>query len=292
MANLKKKDLKNINFSTWCEQQNKKKKALLASRIFLVALFWVLILSYLVSPFSKATIIEYAGNFEVISKNDIYNLGEFDENSFWWSIDLDKTKNKIESYADSKYILDLKISYTFTGLKVEIEENIITAKYEDSNNNTVYLLRNGDSFIDDGNLENSENDYYNFKHLSKTESVPFLDINGVSDEMKLVLLEELAISDARKYISDVKINNIIDHPSTITNYELTFSKDKIHKDKDMKLVVRVDEISNVLSADNFNKILSFICGNQEFLYNDCYYAIYGPISGNSNVYGFIPYGIN
>lgn len=288
MANLKKKDLKNINFNSWCEQQNKKKKALLGSRIFLVAVFWGLILAYLISPFSKATIVEYQGNYEVVNKDDIYNLGDFDENSFWWSVDLNKTKEKISSYANSKYILDLELIYTFTGIKVHIEENVITAKYIEDGN-TVYLLRDGTSFIDDGNLENSSDGYFHLKHLNKSGKILELNKEGISNDMLSLLLEQLATSSARHFINDVKINNIIDSSNNITNYEITFLKDRIHKDKDLKLVVRAEEISNVLSSSNFQRILNFVCGNEEFLYNECYYAIYGPTPGNTGEYGFIPF---
>lgn len=282
MITQRKRKMDSNGFSIWCAQQNKKKKALLGSRIFVVLSFWVIVIAYLVSPLSKAKISNLSGNYEVLTEDEIYYVADFDDSTFWWSVDLNAVNHKLKSYADGKYVIDVHASYSFGGIKIEIEENLIVGKTI-NNDVTSYYLRDGTMFY------STTDDYYHQKHLRKTNNVPILKVNDLNDNDKMSLYEELATSSVLDYVSEVSLSTYLSSNENIQNVELLFSKELINRQNDLKLIIDVNSISKVLTKTNFDKILHELYGNEIYLYENSYVGVYGPIKGDVNSYGFLPY---
>ena len=191
MSNKRIEKAKNFDFSSWCDNQRKRNKALLSGRIFVVGLLWAIIIAYLVSPFSKASIVSYEGNYCVIDQKDVYTIGEFDDSTFWWNINLKEVENKLLSYGDGKYILDVDISYNINGIKVVLEENKIVGRFKNASDNYVYVLRDGSTFVDDSTLNTSQH-YYDKKHLNETKNIPLVQKEIVESVSCKDVMEELS----------------------------------------------------------------------------------------------------
>ena len=290
MSNRRIEKSQNFDFNSWCQTQIKKKKALLSSRIFVVVLFWAILITYLISPLSKAGIVTYEGNHCVIDEEDVYKIGEFDNKTFWWNINVKDVEDKLLAYGDGKYILDADISYSITGLKVILEENIIVGKFKNASDNYVYVLRDGTTFVDDSTLNTSQH-YYDKKHLNETRNIPtvqkeIVESNACKDVMeelaKFELLEKLSSMEKAKTLAD----GIVDQ------YKLVFSKQKTSLNYDLEIIINLDDLVSVLTNENYPLLLAWVSDNKDCLIDGRYSVIYGPISGGDNAYGFLPYQIN
>lgn len=289
MSNKRIEKPKNFDFNSWCQTQQKKQKALLSGRIFVVALLWTIIIAYLISPFSKAKIISYEGNYCVIEEEDVYSIGEFEENTFWWNINLKDVEEKLLNYGDEKYIMDVDISYSINGIKVVLEENKIVGRFLNSSSNYVYLLRDGSTFVDDATLDTAQH-YYDKKHLNSTKHIPYIDYEIVSSNSKNDLAEELArfeLIDKLDSVSKEKSINI----GEVEQYKLTFKSDDIDLPYDLEVIINLDDFVSVLTVENFPLLTAWVKDNNDCFINGKYSVIYGPISGGDNAYGFLPYRI-
>ena len=286
MANKKIDKAHSFDFNEWCEQQKKKKKALLGGRIFVVAIFWAIIIAYLVSPFSKSKIVSFEGNQSVISKDDVYNIGEFKKDSFWWSTNLKDVENKLLDYGNGKYILDVDLQYSINGINVKLEENIIVGKYLNANNNYVYVLRDGSTFVDDARLDTSQH-YYDKKHLGLTKNIPTIEHSIVTSNSGNDFLEQLARLEQRDKLSSIEKADAL---STVEQFKLTFSKEKVGIDHDLVVIISANSMVHALKEENFKLLLALVTDNANYyLSNDQYVAMYGPINVGSDEYGFVPY---
>lgn len=279
-----------FDFNSWCETQKKKKKALLSGRIFVVLLFWAIIISYLVSPFSKAKIVNYGGHHCVIEKEDIYTIGEFDDSTFWWNINLKDLEEKLMDYAEGKYILDVDISYTINGLKIDLEENKIVGKFLNSSSNYVYVLRDGSTFVDDLTLDTTQH-YYDKKHLNNTSHIPYVDYKIVSSNSGKDVMEELAKFELTDKVSKIELAPSLSN-GAVEQYKLTFSKELNHLNYDLEVIININDLVSVLTNENYSLLTAYVLDNDECLIEGKYQVIYGPISGGDNAYGFLPYLIN
>ena len=290
MSNRRIEKAKNFDFSGWCDNQRKKNKALLTGRIFVVALLWTIIIAYLISPLSKASIVSYEGNYDVIDENDVYTIGEFDDSTFWWNINLKDVEEKLLSYGEGKYILDVDITYSLNGIKVHLEENKIIGKFKNSSDNFVYVLRDGSTFVDDSTLNTSQH-YYDKKHLNETNNIPFIQKEIVESNQAIHVTEELA-----KFDLIDKLASIEKAPSlsggTVDQYKLTFPSDKTGLDYDLEVVISLNNLVSVLSHENYPLLSAWVKDNKDCLIDGKYSVIYGPISGGDNAYGFLPYEIS
>lgn len=290
MSNRRIEKSQNFDFNGWCQTQVKKKKALLSSRIFVVVLFWAILISYLISPLSKAGIVTYHGNHRVIDKEDVYLIGEFDDNTFWWNVNVKEVEKKLLEYGDGKYILNADISYSITGLKVVLEENVIVGKFKNASDNYVYVLRDGSIFVDDSSLETSQH-YFDKKHLAATKDIPFIQYELVESNSKKDVTEALA----RFELID-KLYAIEKAPSlsngSLDQYKLIFTKDKTGLKYDLEIIINIDDLTSVLSKENYPLITALVTDNVDYLIDGKYKIIYGPVSGGDNAYGFLPYVIN
>ena len=290
MSNKRIEKPKNFDFNAWCQTQRKKQKALLSGRIFVVALLWTIIIAYLISPFSKAQIISYEGNYCVIEEEDIYSIGEFEENTFWWNINLKDVEKKLLDYGDGKYILDADISYSINGIKVHIEENKIVGKFMNSSNNYVYVLRDGSTFVNDSTLDTSQH-YYDKKHLNLTKYIPLIDYEIINSNSKNDLVEELAKFELLDKLYSIQKENSL-NIDEVEQYKLTFKADDIGLSCDLEVVIDLNYFVSVLTNENFPLLTAWVKDNND-CYNDGKYSvIYGPISGGDNAYGFLPYKIS
>lgn len=279
-----------FDFNSWCETQKKKKKALLSGRIFVVLLFWAIIISYLVSPFSKAKIVNYGGHHCVIEKEDIYTIGEFDDSTFWWNINLKDLEEKLMDYAEGKYILDVDISYTINGLKIDLEENKIVGKFLNSSSNYVYVLRDGSTFVDDLTLDTTQH-YYDKKHLNNTSHIPYVDYKIVSSNSGKDVMEELAKFELTDKVSKIELAPSLSN-GAVEQYKLTFSKELNNLNYDLEVIININDLVSVLTNENYSLLTAYVLDNDECLIEGKYQVIYGPISGGDNAYGFLPYLIN
>ena len=288
MENKRIAKAQNFDFGSWCEQQNKKKKALLSGRIFVVVIFWAIIISYLVSPFSKAKIVLFEGNTSVLTQESVYSIGEFEETTFWWNVDLKKAEEKIKAYADGKYVLDVDLQYSLNGLSVKLEENIIVGKYLNANNDYVYILRSGDIFVGDARLDTAQY-YYDKKHLSLTKNIPNIEYDIVTSNTSKDVVEELGKLDQLNKLYSIEKADLL---SNIEQYKLTFKKEKTGLDKDLVIIVSLDSMVHSLNEANFESLLVVIKNNATYVSGDKYVAMYGPVDVGSDKYGFLPYPLN
>lgn len=290
MSNKRIEKAKNFDFSSWCDNQRKRNKALLSGRIFVVGLLWAIIISYLISPFSKASIVSYEGNYCVIDKQDVYTIGEFDDSTFWWNINLKDVEEKLMSYADGKYILDVDISYNINGIKVVLEENKIVGRFKNASDNYVYVLRDGTTFVDDSTLNTSQH-YYDKKHLSETKNIPLVQKEIVESNTCKDVMEELSkfeLLDKLGTIAKAKIYA----EGIVEQYKLIFPKEKTGMNYDLEVYINLEDIVSVLSNENYPLLSAWVKDNKECLINNKYSVIYGPVSGGDNAYGFLPYQIS
>lgn len=280
----------NFDFNGWCQTQVKKKKALLSSRIFVVVLFWTILISYLISPLSKSGIVTYEGNHCVIDEEDVYKIGEFDDKTFWWNVNIKEVENKLLAYGEGKYILDADISYSITGLKITLEENIIVGKFKNASDNYVYVLRDGSIFVDDSSLETSQH-YYDKKHLAATANIPYIQYQIIESNSKKDVTESLARFELIDKLSSIEKAPSLSNGS-LDQYKLIFTKEKTGLEYDLEIIINIDDLVKVLSNENYPLITALVKDNVDYLIDGKYRIIYGPVSGGDNAYGFLPYVIN
>lgn len=290
MSNRRIEKSQNFDFNSWCQTQIKKKKALLSSRIFVVVLFWAILITYLISPLSKAGIVTYEGNHCVIDEKDVYKIGEFDNKTFWWNINVKDVEDKLLAYGDGKYILDADISYSITGLKVILEENIIVGKFKNASDNYVYVLRDGSIFVDDSSLETSQH-YYDKKHLAATQDIPYIQYEIIESNSKKDVTESLARFELIGKLSSIEKAPSLSNGS-LDQYKLVFAKEKTGLEHDLEIIINIDDLVDVLCDKNYPLITALVTDNVDYLIDGKYKIIYGPVSGGDNAYGFLPYIIN
>ena len=290
MSNKRIDKAKSFDFNSWCDNQRKRNKALLSGRIFVVGLLWAIIISYLISPFSKATIVSYEGNYCVIDKEDVYSIGEFDDSTFWWNINLNDVENKLLSYGEGKYILDVDISYNINGIKVKLEENKIVGRFKNASDNYVYVLRDGTTFVDDSTLNTSQH-YYDKKHLNETKNIPYVQKEIVESNTCKDVMEQLARFELLEKLSSIEKAQTL-AGGVVEQYKLTFAKEKTALDYDLEVVINIDDLVSVMSIKNYPLLVAWVKDNVECLIDGKYSVIYGPISGGDNAYGFLPYQIS
>ena len=290
MSNRRIEKSQSFDFNGWCQTQVKKKKALLSSRIFVVVLFWTILITYLISPLSKAGIVTYEGCHNVIDEKAVYKIGEFDDGTFWWNVDVNDVEKKLLAYGDSKYILDADISYSITGLKIKLEENVIVGKFKNASDNYVYVLRDGSIFVDDSSLETAQH-YYDKKHLAATKDIPYIQYEIVESNSKKDVTDSLARLELKDKLYAIEKAPSLSNGS-LDQYKLIFKKDKTGLEYDLEIIINLDDLVDVLSNENYPLITALVTDNVDYLIDGKYKIIYGPVSGGDNAYGFLPYVIN
>lgn len=290
MSNRRIEKSQSFDFNGWCQIQVKKKKALLSSRIFVVVLFWAILITYLISPLSKAGIVTYDGCHNVIDEKTVYKIGEFDDKTFWWNVNVNDVENKLLAYGDGKYILDAEISYSITGLKIKLEENVIVGKFKNASDNYVYVLRDGSIFVDDSSLETSQH-YYDKKHLAATKDIPYIQYEIVESNSKKDVTDSLARLELKDKLYAIEKAPSLSNGS-LDQYKLIFKKDKTGLEYDLEIIINLDDLVDVLSKENYPLITALVTDNVDYLIDGKYRIIYGPVSGGDNAYGFLPYVIN
>ena len=99
-------------------------------RLLICLIIWAIMVIYLLTPLSTYKMMNVKGNV-YLSEDDILNLADI-KSTWWWIVDSDKLKNKLEEHPN---IDNVSISKGFEGLNISILE-----KYPLAIKNDKYLM--------------------------------------------------------------------------------------------------------------------------------------------------------
>lgn len=170
-------DLERANYHLKLKDRKKK-------RILIVAIVWVLIFVYMITPLSRVN-LKVNGNV-YYSKQDLIDLSYLNENTLWWLLNED---NIIESLEAHDYIENVSIKKSVFGTKMTIKEI-----YPVGENNDTYIMNNS--------LIINKNDYslnYKINNITDFSKIASSDIEEVSSKYSYVNL------NVRNNINEIEV---------------------------------------------------------------------------------------
>lgn len=264
--------IENNNTSTFkarCKNARKKRLDNIKKRFFVILVFWVLIISYLISPLSKARIIDLSGNTSILNSEDIYNIADFSNSTFLWSINSVEIENKLNDY---QYIDSATVDLSPLGVKIALNEVSVVGKkgnYCDNyGDDCIYYLSNGNEINGLNNFKAID-----VKHIAQFGDIPFLfDENQYTSEQFLLLLDLLGKTkrEIRNEILSISKNSI----STTTVVDFVFSGQDLNIDNDLLLVIDLGSVDKKLTKENIDVIRNSISTSSPSLKDGKYCYIY------------------
>lgn len=264
--------VENSNTSTFkarCKSARKKRLDSIKKRFFVVLVFWILIIAYLVSPLSKARIIQLSGNISILNSEDIYSIAGFSNSNFLWSINSENIENELNNY---QYIKNSTVDVSPLGVKIELNEISVVGKKGN------YCENYGDDctyYLSDGKEVNGLNNFkaIDVKHIAQFGSIPFLlDEDNYTNEQFLLLLDLLGKTEknVRNEIASISKNDI----STTTVVDFVFKANDLNLSNDLLLIVDLGSIDKKLTEKNIDIIRNSILTSSPSLKDDKYCYIY------------------
>ena len=262
----------NINGLTFRERTKKGHQKRLFNtikRLYIVIGFWALVIAYIVSPYSKAKINSISGFTTILNQNDIYQIGNFSNQMFWWSVDENNIEQRLKEY---KYIADANLEVTPLGLELFLNEISVVAKYGDQcvsyGDSCTFLLSNGNEVLGKDNFTSLD-----VKHIASFGNVPrIIDRNNFSDEQLAVLylLMGRVSKDIRNGMRQLSKSPI----TTTTVVDIILNGQYFNLNNDLKLVIDLASLDSKLTRPNLELIVENINANQPPLLNGQYCYIY------------------
>ena len=210
--------------------RKKKRKKI---RFYIALVIWVVIITFLCTPFATYKMMHVNGNV-FLSEEEIINYANI-KNVWWWSVDGDKVKNRLESH---EKIDNVSISFTLKGLHISILEKYPLVKYVD--NGKEYYITNT-SF----NPISSENcDYSEYK---------LIDISALDESKRNDFTKEYSrvSRDIREMIFELKKHS---------NEDYVILKGKLDENVYFDIEINLDYLSFKLDERKFNNIKAEILG--------------------------------
>lgn len=165
-------------------------------RIITVAIIWLILIVYFITPFSKIN-LKVSGNV-YYSKQELMDLAYINKNEFWW---LFNKNNAIKVLEANEYIENVEIRKSPFGVRMKIEEiyplGEIGDKFVFSNGNVNYKnnypLAEKINKLTDFSLVNSNkfnNVSYKYKQVPKyvRDNIESIEIETTSFDFDYVLL--------------------------------------------------------------------------------------------------------
>ena len=223
-------DVERANYHLKCRQRRIK-------RTILIVLMWVLILTYFFSPLSKVN-LKANGNV-YYSEEDLMSMTYIKKSDYWWLINSKKAKKVLESY---EYIDSAKISKSFTGLKIEINEI-----YPLGIKNEKYVMNNKQIISKESyDLNDKVTTLTNFNNIKEEDMDNFIDrYSKIHIEVRNhfndieIIDSKLSDSNIYKYVkiygSDERIGNFI------IKVDLVYLNTKFNGNKYDKIIEEVSK---------------------------------------------------
>ncbi len=257
-------------FQARCQAARLREQNEMKSRLVVVAIVWILIIAYLISPLSRARIIALDGNISMLTSADIYAIGGFSTQNFLWATERSEIEEKLKQY---DYIQDASLTYTPFGIKVAIDEISVVGK--EGAACQVY----GDLctfYLSNGNEVNGHNDYKanNVKHIAQFGHIPYINgVNSLSDNQKKIMFKQLGevAKDVRNAMVSITVNSEV--TSTII-LDVIINASYLKLNNDLLLQVDLSGIDSKLTADKLTYIRNKIGETNPALINNQYCYIY------------------
>lgn len=241
------------------EEYHARKKKRKMIRLYIALVIWVIIITFLCTPFATYKMMHVDGNV-YLSEEEILEYAKI-KNVWWWAIDADKVKNKLEEHHD---IDNVSISFTWEGLHISILEkypiatlNIDGKDYYIMNTSFDPVLKSEhkydiDNLIDITNLDESKRNEFikeysnvdldirsNFYGLESTLDEDVVVLKGKFNEnayfdieidleyLSFKLDNEKFINIKEEILGELAKSNVkygIDNPLYV-DYNLTYNQD-------------------------------------------------------------------
>ena len=228
-------DLERANYHLKCKKRKMK-------RILVVAIMWLLILVYFITPLSKVN-LKVSGNV-YYSKKDLIEMGYINENSLWWLFDSDDSIKVLESY---EYINNVEIKKSFFGTKMIIDE--IYPVGQIANN---YVFNNGEVKPIDEYSNNSK-----IEIITSFDNIDNVDLNYLSSKYsrvgldvrnKINKIEVVSDSNDYKFVKLYGFDNEIGY--FVIKVDLVFLDTKFKGNKYSKIIEEISENNVKYSEDS------------------------------------------
>jgi len=215
------------------EEYHLRKKKRKKIRFYIALVIWVMVITFLCTPFATHKMMHVDGNV-YLSEQEIIEYANI-KNIWWWSVDSDKVKAKLESYDE---IDNVSISFTLKGLHISILEKYPLVKY-----------------IED------DSEYY----ITNTSFNPVSKSDHNYEEYKLIDISELDSSRRNDFVKEYsKVNRKV--RETLFSLEMGSSDDyvilkgKLDENLYFDIEINLEYLSFKLEEAKFDNIKAEILG--------------------------------
>lgn len=249
IVNRNKNNADGITFRERTKLARQKRLFNTLKRLYVVIAAWALVITYLVSPYSKARINTISGNRTIITQDDVYQIGNFSSQMFWWSINEQEIEQRLNNY---KFVSSANIIVHPLGLDVELYEISVVAKYGSECNSygdaCTFILSNGNEVQGKDNFNSLD-----IKHIASFGSVPrLIDANEFSVDQLNVLFALLGrvSKEVRNGIVSISKNEA----TTTTVVNVMLNGGYYNLDNNLNLIIDLGSLDAKLTANNIDVI--------------------------------------
>lgn len=246
-------------YNSYCEQKIAIIKKNMVTRIVIVVILWLLIIAYLISPFSKAKIVEIKGNNLNFTSSYISEVGDFSQNSFLWSVNYRKAK---ENLVNHRYINDIEFKPSILGLTVIIDEVVVVGKNEEED--TKYFLSDGTS-VRKSSLDFNDPLKPDYTFIGQYSKLPLIEETTFENENFRLLYHNLGHIN-HELLTSINCISKANEFENFTCVKMQFSKEDLNLEQDLELYCDVKYLSKLVTVDNVNLVATTAKNNQQYRY--------------------------